>query len=257
MFLKACLNGNRTRDEHPLVPYTPDELAAAAKGAVAAGADALHVHPRDVSGRETFDPESVEATLQAIRTACPSVLVGVSTGAWIEPEIARRVALMQSWEVLPDFASVNLSEDGAERVMEVLLVRGVGVEAGLWTPEDVRRLASSGHAPECLRVLLEPREEDPGAAERTAREIEEELARCGLTAPRLLHGQGAAAWPVFDLAFARVREQDWARGHPLPPVGGARARQRRARAGGEGSRLVARGLWRVACSFSTCYLLQA
>ncbi|MFF1816589.1 3-keto-5-aminohexanoate cleavage protein [Kribbella sp. NPDC058245] len=35
--IKACLNGDRTRADHPGVPITPDELAHAAAAAVPAG----------------------------------------------------------------------------------------------------------------------------------------------------------------------------------------------------------------------------
>lgn len=34
--------------------------------------------------------------------------------------------------MLPDFASVNWHEDGADEVAAALLEIGVGVEAGLW-----------------------------------------------------------------------------------------------------------------------------
>ena len=35
--MKACLNGGRSRADHPAVPLTPAELAASAVAAVAAG----------------------------------------------------------------------------------------------------------------------------------------------------------------------------------------------------------------------------
>jgi uncharacterized protein (DUF849 family) len=42
--IKACLNGRRSRDEHPGVPVTPAELAAEAAASVPAGAEAVHLH---------------------------------------------------------------------------------------------------------------------------------------------------------------------------------------------------------------------
>lgn len=48
--MKACLNGGRQPGEHPRVPVAPAELARAAESAVTAGAEALHLHPRDSEG---------------------------------------------------------------------------------------------------------------------------------------------------------------------------------------------------------------
>ena len=45
--VKACLNGGRTRAEHHAVPQSAAELALDAVAARAAGAFAVHVHPRD------------------------------------------------------------------------------------------------------------------------------------------------------------------------------------------------------------------
>ncbi len=39
MLIKACLNGDRTRDEHPSVRQTPAELAAEAAAAIRMGRD--------------------------------------------------------------------------------------------------------------------------------------------------------------------------------------------------------------------------
>ncbi len=55
----------------------------------------------------------VAAALEAIRSACPGVPVGVSTGAWIVEDAPRRLTLVRSWEALPGYASVNVHEDGA------------------------------------------------------------------------------------------------------------------------------------------------
>lgn len=202
MFLKACLNGNRAPSEHPRLPLSPEALAVSARDAVAAGADALHVHPRDARGHESLEPGDVATALLALRAALPGVPVGVSTGAWIVPDGALRAAKIRAWEVPPDFASVNLHEAGAEGVMEALLARGTQVEAGLWTQGDARRLQAFGGV-SYLRLLLEPRETEVRAAGATVRALEDALEGVDLTSPRLLHGTGAAAWAVFDLAATR------------------------------------------------------
>jgi len=59
------------------VPVTPAHLAQAASDAVAAGADSLHVHPKDDRGHDSVDPECVGAALTAIRRAVAGVSIGV------------------------------------------------------------------------------------------------------------------------------------------------------------------------------------
>ena len=194
-FIKACLNGGRTKAHSEAVPVTPSEVARDAAEAVEAGADAVHVHVRGEDGEQSLAASDVAATLLAVRGAV-SVPVGVTTGAWIVSGDAR-LALVQGWTELPDFASVNFSEDGAEELARVLIARGVGVEAGLWTASDAARLVESGLAGDCVRLLLEPTDEDLEAAREVVRRIEGELEWVAAEVPRLLHGRRNTTWPLF------------------------------------------------------------
>jgi len=200
VLVKAAINGGRTLAEHPGVPLTPEQQSTEAAAAVAAGAGAIHVHPRDSLGRESLGSDDVRRTLEAIRASCPGVPVGVSTGAWISLDRSERVSFIQRWEVLPDFASVNVHEDGAPELIRLLLDRGVGVEAGVWNARSARVLRTSGLARECLRVLIEPAE-DGGEPMTNYREIESTLGR--LPVPALLHGHDLSAWSFVALAAAR------------------------------------------------------
>ena len=214
--LKACLNGSRLPDEHPALPVTAEQLAEAAAAAAAAGADAVHLHVKDAAGRDTFDPLLHAAAVTAVRALAPGLPVGVTTGAWAEPDPGTRVRMISSWTVLPDFASVNWHEDGAEEVAAALLGRGIGVEAGLWTPPAVAAWLRSALQDRCLRVLLEVQDEQPptghdspgstpdDAGVASAKQLLEALGLSEL--PVLLHGEGATAWPV--LQFARLRGLD-------------------------------------------------
>ncbi len=207
--IKACLNGNRKPGEHPALPLSAEELAGDARRVVGAGAGALHFHPRLPDGSETLEAEAVAAAVGTVRAACPNVPVGVSTGAWIEPDLERRIELVGVWGSLPaedrpDFASVNLSEERATEVCTVLLDAGVGVEAGLWMPKDVRLLLESGLADRCTRVLIElVRERTAEKARTTAQRIERVLDEAHVSTPRLLHGEGEITWPMLGYALER------------------------------------------------------
>jgi uncharacterized protein (DUF849 family) len=200
MLIKAAINGSRTRNEHPGVPVTPEQQAREAGLAVAAGAGAIHVHVRDAAERESLEPEDVARTLEAIRATCPRIPVGISTGAWIVPDVSQRLALARAWDVLPDFASVNVHEDGALQLMRVLLERGIGVEAGVWNVRSAEALLSAALANDCLRILIEPAE-GSGDAMANLDGIEAALGR--LSRPRLLHGFDAHAWPLIEIAARR------------------------------------------------------
>jgi uncharacterized protein (DUF849 family) len=200
VLIKAAINGNRTQNEHPAIPVTPARQAEEAVAAVAAGAGAIHVHVRDAKARESLAPKDVAQALEAICNACPGTAVGVSTGAWIVPDVNQRLSLVSAWEVLPKFASVNLHEAGALQVIRLLLDRGIGVEAGIWTSGAAEILLHSGLADECLRILIEPAE-GPGDARINLSEIEAALDR--VTRPRLLHGLGESAWEFIKLAAER------------------------------------------------------
>jgi len=192
--LQAALNGARTRADHPAVPLSAGELA---RDAAACRADAFHIHPRDADGREALD--AVDAAVAAVRAACGRP-VGVSSGAWIEPDLERRIALVRAWRE-PDYASVNLSEEGADRVMRALTEAGIGIEAGIWSVEDAERLAETGIA--VTRILVEPVDAPADRAVAIVDEIHAALDRLGLTAPRLQHGDGAATWILIEDAVRR------------------------------------------------------
>ncbi|HXX38966.1 MAG TPA: 3-keto-5-aminohexanoate cleavage protein [bacterium] len=206
VLVKACLNGGRHRSEHEAVPVTPQELAVDARAAVAEGAAALHVHPRGPGGAETLDAPACGAAVAAIREACPGVPVGLSTAAWIAPDPGARLALIESWTVLPDFVSVNISEPGTGELCALLTRLGVGIEAGVWAVEDARAFAASGVASRCLRVLVEAQPLDAGPAVAAAAAIDAVLDAAGIALPRLHHGEGTATWAVLDAALDRGRD---------------------------------------------------
>jgi uncharacterized protein (DUF849 family) len=189
MAVKACLNGGRTRAEHPAVPLSPAELAADAIAVRRAGAFAVHVHPRDAHGAPTLKATHCDAAVAAIRAAVPGMPVGLSTAEEIDPDPFARAAAVRSWRERPDFVSVNLSESGWVGIVRAALHAGIGVEAGLATPADAAELARSSFTHQILRVLVEV---DGGMdeAQAVAQLIPEGL-------PQLWHGFGERTWEII------------------------------------------------------------
>jgi len=109
---------------------------------------------------------------------------------------------VNAWRVLPDFASVNWHEPGAEELAAALLDCGVGVEAGLWTPASVARWNRWPHRDRCLRVLLEVVDDlRPEHAIAAAAGLVDVLDAGAV--PVLLHGENSSAWPVLADAVRR------------------------------------------------------
>jgi uncharacterized protein (DUF849 family) len=194
MAVKACLNGGRTRAEHPAVPQTAAELAADAAGVRRAGAFAVHVHPRDARGAQTLDADACDAAVAAIRAAVPRLPVGLSTAEAIDRDPFARAAAITAWRTPPDFVSVNLGELGWAGIIRTALHAGIGVEAGLASPRDADELAHSPFAHRVVRALVEV---DAGVdAARTVAELIPEGV------PQLWHGYGERTWEIVAAGAA-------------------------------------------------------
>ena len=198
--LQAALNGAR---EHPAVPRTPKELAAEARAAVDAGARSLHLHPYDEHGRQTLAAEPCAAALRSVRAVCPGIPISLSTSAGIEPDPERRHALIPAWTELPDLVTANQGEKGILELCELLIARGIGIEAGLLSFDDAHAFVASGIAPRCVRAMVEPLDPDPQDAVAHAEAIEQVLAEGGVRLQQVHHGDGIASWAVNRHAVAR------------------------------------------------------
>ena len=199
--LQAALNGPLTKDDHAAVPVTPEEIARDAAACVAAGARSIHLHPRDADGIERVEGEVVDRVVRRVRAGCGAE-ISVSTGAWIEPDLSRRLELIRDWRE-PDCATVNVSDDGSFAVMDALFGAGVAVEAGVWSVDDATRLAESGLAERVLRVLVEPVDLRESDALSVVADIHRALDDLGVGASRLQHGDGEATWVLIRDAVAR------------------------------------------------------
>lgn len=200
--LQACLNGARTTEEHPRIPRTPAQLAFEGRASVEAGAEVLHLHPYDGAGSETFAAEPCAVALRAVQTACPGTPVSLSTSAAIEPH-PKRLESIARWTELPELVTANQGEEGVAELCDHLIARGVGIEAGLLHVDDAHRFVESGLPEQCVRVLIEPLDADPGAAVAHAAAMERVLADAGVTLEQVHHGDGLATWHVMARAAER------------------------------------------------------
>jgi uncharacterized protein (DUF849 family) len=188
--------------EHSALPVTAADLAREVAATTAAGAGAVHIHVKDDRGVDTLEAEPLAEVLAAVRAAAPEIPVGATTGAWALPDPDARVAAIRGWHVLPDFASVNWHEDGADEVAQALLDLGVGVEAGLWHEDAVAAWNRSPFRDRCLRVLLELPDglDKAGTVTLADRLLAAVRAGKGDGVRVLLHGEGSSAWAALQYA---------------------------------------------------------
>ena len=199
-YVKACIYGARTPDAHPALPVSPPQLAEAAVAAHGAGAQAVHLHPKTADGVDSLAPEIVAEAVSAVRHALPGLPLGVTTGFWALPDPQQRLRAVESWTVLPDFASVNWHEPGSPELAALLHSRGIGVEIGIFHADAADDWARSEFAPHCMRVMIELSSD--GDTE-TADDVLARIRRADSPAPVLLHGLDASCWPL--LAHAGLR----------------------------------------------------
>jgi len=106
--LTCALTGVLTDPKRHPVPVTVDEMVADAKAAYDQGAAIVHVHFRrqepGLGHLPSWEPEVAGAICDAIRAACPGIIINMSTGV-LGDDISGPVACME--RVRPEIAACN------------------------------------------------------------------------------------------------------------------------------------------------------
>ena len=106
--LTCSLNGVLTDPKTHPVPVTAKEMAASAKEAFDAGASIMHIHfRRQEEGQGHFpswDPDVAAACSDAIRAACPGVIINQTTGV-VGRNVDAPIACMD--RIKPEIAACN------------------------------------------------------------------------------------------------------------------------------------------------------
>ena len=100
----AICGAEVTKEQNPAVPYTLEEMVREAKSAYDAGAAIIHVHVRWDDGTPTQDKERFRVVMDAIREACPGVILIPSTGGAVGMTPEER---LQPTELFPEMATLD------------------------------------------------------------------------------------------------------------------------------------------------------
>ena len=105
LIITNCVSGAEvTKENNPAVPYTVDEYVREAKSAYEAGASIIHLHVRYDDGKPTQDKDRFKVIMDAIRKACPDVIIQPSTGGAVGMTNDER---LQPTELNPEMATLD------------------------------------------------------------------------------------------------------------------------------------------------------
>ena len=94
-----------TKETHPFLPTTPDEIAESVEGAVKAGASIIHLHVRDEQGRPSQRVDIFETVTKKIRERCECILQ-YSTGGAVGTPVEDRCAPLK---LKPEMATLSIA----------------------------------------------------------------------------------------------------------------------------------------------------
>ena len=104
--ITCALNGVLTDPARHPVPYTPEQMAQSTLDAYNAGASIVHLHLRDqqVGRMPVWDPELAHEVVDAIRDACPDIILNLTTGV-MGSDISGPVGVLKA--IQPEMAAMN------------------------------------------------------------------------------------------------------------------------------------------------------
>ncbi|HEY4277367.1 MAG TPA: 3-keto-5-aminohexanoate cleavage protein [Conexibacter sp.] len=143
-----------SRRDHPDLPTTPVQIAAAVAAAAEAGAAIAHIHARDEQEQPTADPAVYAEIVREIRARC-DIVVQASTGVGLTVPWQERVKIVASDAVDVSMATLNPASmtfgrgtfhNPPELVEQLaLLMRERGIRPEL-------EVYDLGHLPLCLEL---------------------------------------------------------------------------------------------------------
>lgn len=161
----APVGAEVTREEHPGVPFTPEEVLADAKACCAAGASAIHLHLREDDGTPSVDPERYREVIASLHDETDAVVM-VSTGGGAGMTFEQRMAgLCEGADVAGvETGSVNFGDyvfattrSQTLQIAENALGLGIPLEVEAFDLGHIaaaRRLRAEGHLGEPVWNLV-------------------------------------------------------------------------------------------------------
>ncbi len=145
--ITCAVTGNlTTRDQHPGLPVTPEEIADASLAAAAAGAAVVHIHVRDpATGKPSMALEYYRDVVELIRARNTQLILNLTTGPggrFVPSEEDPKVAGPGTTLTQPEIRVAHIPMLKPEICTLDLNTMNSGQEVVINTPKTVRRMAA-------------------------------------------------------------------------------------------------------------------
>lgn len=144
--LMVAPNGaTKTKTDHPALPITLDEVTETARACMAAGADGLHLHLRDIEGGHLLDSGAYREALEHLARELPALPVQITTeaGGRYDPGHQKYVALHSGARLVSAAWREITREEGAPSFYAYAAERGIAVQHILYDVADAEGLAAT------------------------------------------------------------------------------------------------------------------
>ncbi|WP_028219288.1 BKACE family enzyme [Paraburkholderia oxyphila] len=145
--ITCAVTGNITRpDQHPRLPVTPEQIAAASLEAAQAGAAAVHIHVRDpLTGRPSMDVSLYREVIERIRAVDQELIINLTTGPggrFIPGDDDPKIAAPGTTLLPPEKRVEHILELKPDVCSLDLNTMNSGAEVVINTPKNVTRMAN-------------------------------------------------------------------------------------------------------------------
>lgn len=135
----APSGARKSKADHPTLPITIQEIRDETIACAAAGADALHLHVRDATGRHSLDPGLYREAISEIHRALPGFPIQITTEAAGLFDVDVQLHCLKT--LRPRAASISIQEiarspDLAPQVYGLCQDAGISVQHILYNHDD-------------------------------------------------------------------------------------------------------------------------
>lgn len=143
-FIMVAPNGaRRVKTDHAQIPLSVFEITATARACQSAGADGIHVHVRDDTGKHSLDAGRYLEILKELSLAVPGMRAQITTESAGIFELPEQLACLE--QVKPSWASISVREvakapELADRLYGTCTENATEVQHILYDTDDVALL---------------------------------------------------------------------------------------------------------------------
>jgi len=147
VFITCAVTGNlTTREQHPELPVTPEEIADAALAAAEEGAAVVHLHVRDpATGKPSMELGYYQDVVARIRDRNRDLIINLTTGPggrFVVGEEDPKVAGPGTTLTTPEIRTAHITALRPDIATLDLNTMNSGREVVINTPRNVRRMAA-------------------------------------------------------------------------------------------------------------------